>query len=57
MRILNPFNNELITNSVKKTGRLFVLDGGWGPCGISSEIITTVVENIPPSFSNLSPQD
>ena len=55
MRILNPFNNELITNSVKKTGRLFVLDGGWGPCGISSEIITSVVENIPPKFFKSKP--
>ena len=55
MRIINPFNKELITNSVKKTGRLFVLDGGWGPCGISSEIITTVIENISPSFLKSKP--
>ena len=55
MRIINPFNEELITNSVKKTGRLFVLDGGWSPCGISSEIITTVVENISPRFLKSKP--
>ena len=55
MRILNPFNSELITNSVRKTGRLFVLDGGWGPCGISSEIITSAVENIPPKFFKSKP--
>ena len=55
MRIINPFNKELITNSVKKTGRLFVLDGGWSPCGISSEIITTVVENISPRFLKSKP--
>ena len=55
MRIINPFNKELITDSVKKTGRIFVLDGGWGPCGISSEIITTVVENIPPRFFKSMP--
>ncbi len=55
MRIINPLNKELITNSVKKTGRLFVLDGGWGPCGISSEIITTVAENIPPKFFKSKP--
>ena len=56
LRIINPFNNKLITNSVKKTGRLFVLDGGWGPCGISSEIIASVVESIPPSFLKSKPR-
>lgn len=55
MRILNPFDKELITNSVRKTGRLFVLDGGWGPCGISSEIITSAVENVPPKFFKSKP--
>ena len=56
LRIINPFNNKLITNSVKKTGRLFVLDGGWGPCGISSEIIASVVESISPSFLKSKPR-
>ena len=55
MRIINPFNSELITNSVKKTGRLFVLDGGWGPCGISSEIISSAVENVEPKFFKSKP--
>ena len=55
LRIINPFNEELITNSVKKTGRLFVLDCGWSPCGISSEVITTVVENISPRFLKSKP--
>ena len=55
MRIINPFNSQLITSSVKKTGRLFVLDGGWGPCGISSEIISSAVENIEPNFFKSRP--
>ena len=55
MRIINPFNSQLITNSVKKTGRLFVLDGGWGPCGISSEIISSAVENVEPKSFKSSP--
>ena len=29
IRILNPLNPELIIESVKKTGRLLVVDGGW----------------------------
>ena len=56
MRIINPFNSQLINNSVKKTGRLFVLDGGWGPCGISSEIISSAVENLEPKFFKTSPK-
>ena len=56
LRIINPFNNKIIIESVKKTGRLFVLDGGWGPCGISSEIIASVVENIPPTFLRSRPK-
>ena len=55
MRIINPFHSELITNSVKKTGRLFVLDGGWGPCGISSQIISSAVENVEPNFFKSKP--
>ena len=55
MRIINPFRSELITNSVKKTGRLFVLDVGWGPCGISSEIISSAVENVEPKFFKSKP--
>ena len=55
MRIINPFHSELITNSVKKTGRLFVLDGGWGPCGISSEIISSAVENVEPKLFKSKP--
>ena len=55
MRIINPFNSQLITNSVKKTGRLFVLDGGWGPCGISSEIISSAVESVEPKFFKSRP--
>ena len=56
MRIINPFSSQLITNSVKKTGRLFVLDGGWGPCGISSEIISSAVENVEPKFFKSRPK-
>ena len=42
------FNHKIISDSVEKTGRLFVLDGGWGPCGISAEVIASVSENINP---------
>jgi pyruvate dehydrogenase E1 component beta subunit len=49
LRVLNPFNPELIVRSVEKTGRLLVVDGGWKTCGISSEVIASVVERLSPS--------
>jgi pyruvate dehydrogenase E1 component beta subunit len=49
LRIINPFHAEIIINSVAKTGRLLVVDGGWGPCGISSEVIASVTEKLSPA--------
>ena len=46
LRVLNPFNPEIIISSVEKTGRLLVVDGGWRTCGMSSEVIASVVERI-----------
>ena len=56
LRIINPFNHKIICESVKKTGRLFVLDGGWGPCGISSEVIASVSEIINPKYFKSKPK-
>ena len=47
VRVLNPFNPELIIKSVMKTKRLIAIDGGWQNCGFASEIIATVSEKIP----------
>jgi len=49
LRVLNPFSPQLIVDSVLKTGRLLVVDGGWSPCGISSEVMASVVERMPPA--------
>tara|TARA_B100001250_G_scaffold360657_1_gene338278 strand:+ start:22998 stop:23969 length:972 start_codon:yes stop_codon:yes gene_type:complete len=43
-RVLNPFNPDLIIDSVRKTGKLLVLDGSWKSCGFSAEIISCVSE-------------
>ena len=48
LRVLNPFNPELITQSVRRTGRLLVIDGGWSACGMAGEVIASVVERLPP---------
>lgn len=49
LRILNPFDPNEIVKSVTRTGRLLVVDGGWGPCGMAAEVIASVVELVPPS--------
>lgn len=47
VRVLNPFNSELIVKSVKKTKNLLVVDPGSISCGFSAEIIANVVEKLP----------
>jgi pyruvate/2-oxoglutarate/acetoin dehydrogenase E1 component len=55
LRVLNPFKPDLIIESVKRTGRLLVVDGGWKTCGISAEVIASVVERINPSLLRKAP--
>ncbi len=45
LRWLRPLDINPIVQSVKKTGRLLVVDTGWKMCGISSEVIAQVCEN------------
>lgn len=47
LRVLNPFNPDAIVESVARTGRLLVVDGSWRTCGMSSEVIASVVERLP----------
>ena len=47
IRVLNPFNADVIVESVKKTNHLLVVDSGWLSAGFSAEIITKVVEQLP----------
>ncbi len=46
IRILNPIKPSRIIQSVKKTRRLVVVDGGFKTCGLASEIISLVAESI-----------
>lgn len=55
LRIINPINTSTIINSVKKTKRLIVVDGGWKNCGLGSSIISSVFEQIDPSLMKVSP--
>ncbi len=49
LRVLNPIDHTQAIASVKKTGRLVAIDGGWSTCGLAGEIIAGVSEALPPS--------
>jgi len=42
LRSIKPWDRELVCESVHKTGRLVVADGGWATCGVTAEIAATV---------------
>ncbi len=44
---LRPLDMESIVASVKKTGRLLIVDNGWLTCGASAEIMAQIVEHLP----------
>lgn len=46
LRSIRPLDTDGILESVRKTGRLIVADHDWGMCGLGSEIIALVSENI-----------
>jgi len=43
-RTLKPLDEEIILNSVKKTGRLIIADTGWKTGGVGAEIAAMVAE-------------
>jgi pyruvate dehydrogenase E1 component beta subunit len=45
LRSLKPLDENLVFESVKKTGRLVIADGGWKTCGIAAEISARVAES------------
>jgi pyruvate/2-oxoglutarate/acetoin dehydrogenase E1 component len=44
LRSAKPLDHDLVLNSVRKTGRLVVADGGWKTCGLASELCSVVAE-------------
>lgn len=46
LRILSPLDKKTILSSVKKTGRVIIVDNGWPTYGISAEIMSIITENI-----------
>lgn len=46
LRTIKPLDEDLICSSVRKTGRLVVVDGGWKAFGVSSEVSALVCEKV-----------
>jgi pyruvate dehydrogenase E1 component beta subunit len=46
LRSVKPLDEALLFESVKKTGRLVVADGGWKTCGMAAEVSARVSENV-----------
>lgn len=44
LRTIKPYDEEIILNSVKKTGRLIIADTGWKTGGVSAEIAANIGE-------------
>jgi pyruvate/2-oxoglutarate/acetoin dehydrogenase E1 component len=49
LRVLNPFEPAAVIESVRKTRRLLVVDGGWRNAGFAAEVIASVVGAIEPT--------
>ena len=43
---LQPLDVDTITESVRKTGKLCVVDNGWTTCGAGAEIVAAVLERL-----------
>lgn len=56
LRVLNPFDPTLVVDSVRKTGRVLALDGSWRTCGMSAEVISSVVERLAPGELRAAPR-
>lgn len=47
LRVLNPFRPDAVIESVRRTGALVAVDGGWRTCGLAGEVIACVTESLP----------
>jgi pyruvate dehydrogenase E1 component beta subunit len=56
LRVLNPLDGAPIVESVRRTGRLLAVDGGWRTCGLAGEILARAAEGLPPSAWKAPPR-
>jgi len=55
LRVLNPLKPKAVVESVRRTGRLVAVDGGWRTCGMASEVLACAVEGLPPGAWKAAP--
>lgn len=55
VRVLNPFEPAVVADSVARTGRLLVVDGGWGNAGFAAEVLASVAERVAPASMRARP--
>lgn len=55
VRVVNPLRLDAVIDSVRKTGRLLVVDGGYEPCGLAGEIIARVACEVSPAQLHARP--
>ncbi len=56
LRILNPLRADVVIDSVRRTGRLLAIDGGWRTCGMAGEVIARASEALSPNCWRAAPQ-
>lgn len=56
LRVTNPLDIDLVVESVRKTGRLLVVDGSWRTCGLAGEVIAATVERLAPTDLRAAPR-
>ena len=56
LRITNPLRIQQVVASVRKTGRLLVVDGSWRTCGLAGEVIAATVEQLGPAELRSTPR-
>lgn len=55
LRVLNPFDATVVVESVRRTGRLVVVDSGWSNAGFAAEVIARVSEQLDPGVLRSRP--
>ena len=46
LRVINPLDRGPIVQSVRRTGALLAVDGGWQTCGLAGEVIASAAEAV-----------
>ena len=56
LRVLNPLDPALISESARRTGRVLAVDGDWSTCGMAAEVLAIVAESVEPGLLRARPR-